>query len=675
MCGIAGSFGQALRPLGADDDLDGVLAHRGPDGFGRWQDDGVTLLHWRLAVIDLTPAGAQPMPSHDARLVAAYNGEVYNFQELRADIEREWARAPSATSATSATRHAWRGRSDTEVIVEGLALWGSEFLSRLNGMFALAVYDREARVLHLARDRAGVKPLYVWHQGERVLFASEAKFFFRVEGFAPGVDASGLTAFMTYGQCHDARHILPNVRQLEPGEVLSFERDEAGALAVTRARLAPRPSARPVSRRDADAAATLRALLARVVGRQLVADVPVGVLLSGGVDSSILTLLAGRHLGSERTQAFTLGYPGMGPDYDEIASARRVARHLGVQHHVYEASPSDLVEEVERLVWHYDEPFADVAALNVFLLCRMIRSRVTVALAGEGADELFGGYRRYHLEKTLRALGPLGAGLCAVVRAARLDKVGHVPRRLQMVFRAMARPGAAERYSSFLESETPLAAILKPEWHAAAVVHPEIRNGYPDALRGEPVGSLCVVDQRFWLPATYLEKSDKGAMAHGLEIRVPYLDNDVVAFANSLPDAQRIRGNRRKWLLQKAFSDLLPDEVFRRFKRGFEAPVSRWLRKELREYYVDQVLSPGARVRRYVVMPTLEGCFREHAQGGRDHSVLLWRCLVLEVWLRQLERGFRKPQQTGSERRDPSSGRMRPAAASRVDVSVSSGAP
>jgi asparagine synthase (glutamine-hydrolysing) len=661
MCGIAGSFGQELRPRdGAEDHLTRVLAHRGPDGFGSWRDENVALLHWRLAVIELGPAGTQPMHSHDSRWVVAYNGEVYNFQALRAEIEQQWAREPAPsvppTAAPSlAVPRGWRGHSDTEVIVEGFALWGPELLTRLNGMFALAAYDRVTGRLHLARDRAGVKPLYVWRRGELVLFASEAKFFFFARGFAPGIDARGLSAFMTYGQCHDDSHILADVRQLEPGEVLTFERDgsDARAVGVSSGRLAPRPCSRPVARPDGEAATTLRELLTGVVARQLVADVPVGVLLSGGVDSSILTALAARHLGAARTQAFTLGYPGMGADYDEIANARRVARHLGVEHHVYEASQSDLVDDIEQLVWHYDEPFADDAALNVFLLSRMIRSRVTVALAGEGSDELFGGYRRYHLEKALHALGPLGAGLCAVVRTARLHRIPYAPRRLQVVLRAMSRRGAAERYSSYLEAEVPLAAILRREWRVAAGVHPAIREGYPDDLETEPVAHLCVVDQRFWLPSTYLEKSDKGAMAHGLEIRVPYLDNDVVAFANGLPDAQRIRGRTRKWLLRRAFGDLVPPEVFQRFKRGFAVPVSRWLRQELRGYYVDQVLSPGARVRRYLEMRTVEACFREHEQGVRDHSVLLWRCLVLEIWLRRFEAGFRKPQravQTGAER-------------------------
>jgi asparagine synthase (glutamine-hydrolysing) len=387
--------------------------------------------------------------------------------------------------------------------------------------------------------------------------------------------------------------------------------------------------------------AELRTLLAAVVDRQLVADVPVGVLLSGGVDSSILTALAARRMGPTRTMAFTLGYPGMGADYDEIEHARRVAAHLGVQHHVYEASPDDLVAEIERLVWYYDEPFADAAALNMFLLSRMIRSQVTVALAGEGSDELFGGYRRYHLEQALRALGPAGEALCGAVRAARLDRIGWIPRRLQVVLRALARPGAAARYSSYLESEIPIGAILAPEWHRPVGVHPAIVAGYPEALEGGTVGHLCLVDQQFWLPSTYLEKSDKGGMAHGLEVRVPFLDNEVVEFANALPDRQRIRGRRRKWLLRAAFGDLLPPEVFTRFKRGFGVPVGRWLRRELRTYYEDGVLSPGARVARFLRMPVIEARFREHLRGERDYSGLLWKCLVLEIWLRHLERGFR----------------------------------
>jgi asparagine synthase (glutamine-hydrolysing) len=636
MCGIAGAFGweEAARAAALDGDRRMVLSHRGPDSFGSWGENGISLLHWRLAIIDLSPAGNQPMLSADGRLVLCYNGEVYNFQQLRAEIEQRW----------NGMRR-WRGRSDTEVIVEGFALWGPDFLSRLNGMFALAVYDREVRKLYLARDRAGIKPLYLWQGNGVVLFASEAKLFFRMPPFAPGIDVNGVAAFFTYGHCYGESHVLEGVRQLEPGEVLTFHqsRPTSPSLVAVSSRSRPQAQWRPVSRDDSSAAAELRRVLSAAVARQLVADVPVGVLLSGGVDSSILTALTARLLGPEKTMAFTLGYPGMGPDYDEIDHARRVAKHLGVQHHVYEASESDLIQELERLVWHYDEPFADAAALNVFLLSRMIRSRATVALAGEGSDELFGGYRRYQFEKAIRALGPLGRNLCGLARAARLTGVGWMPRRVQVVLRAMARRGAAARYSSYLESEIPIETILKPEWQGRAGVAASILDGYPDELGEGTVSRLCLVDQQFWLPGTYLEKSDKGGMAHSLEVRVPYLDDEVLDFANTLPDHQRIRGRSRKWLLKKAFEDLVPAGVFHRFKRGFGVPVSRWLRNELREYYVDQVLSPTACVNRYLQMPRLEVFFREHLRGAHDYSGLLWKCLVLEIWLRHFERGFQRP--------------------------------
>jgi asparagine synthase (glutamine-hydrolysing) len=353
--------------------------------------------------------------------------------------------------------------------------------------------------------------------------------------------------------------------------------------------------------------------------------------------------------------AFTLGYPGMGPDYDEIDHARRVAKHLGVQHYVYEASQSDLIEELEQLVWHYDEPFADAAALNVFLLSRMIRSRVTVALAGEGSDELFGGYRRYEFEKVIRGLGAFGRGLCGAVRATRVNRIGWIPRRLQVVLRAMGRKNAAARYSSYLESEIRIETVLKPEWQRRIGVDARIQDGYPDELDGGTVSHLCVIDQQFWLPGTYLEKSDKGGMAHSLEIRVPFLDNEVIDFANSLLDEQRIRGGSRKWLLKKAFAGMIPAEVFQRFKRGFGVPVSRWLRNELREYYLDHVLSPQARVARYLQMPNVEACFRDHLRGAHDYSGLLWKCLVLEIWLRHFERGFQRPN-TCRSRVDDSAG-------------------
>jgi asparagine synthase (glutamine-hydrolysing) len=647
MCGIAGTFGaSAMRSTDPETGAASILAHRGPDSFGRWEDEGISLLHWRLAVIDLSPAGHQPMLSGDGRLVLCFNGEIYNFEDLRADIERERERRarPERGEPREGVqgKGRWRGHSDTEVLLEGFALWGPEFLGRLNGMFAIAVFDRETGTLMLARDRAGIKPLYVWNRNGTLLFASEAKFFFRVQSFVPGIDPNGLAAFFTYGHCHDEHHVLEGVRQLEPGEVLvCTRRGPADPSPVVRStRLCPRPCWSPVRRTDAEAAAALRKLLTDVVARQLVADVPVGVLLSGGVDSSILTALAARELGPDRTMAFTLAYRGMGEDYDELDAARRVAQHLGVRHHVYEASQDDLIDVIERLVWHYDEPFADAAALNVFVLSRMIRSKVTVALAGEGSDELFGGYRRYQVEKMIRGLGAWGRGLSWIVAAAHLDHAGRLPRRVQTLLRVLAKPDAASRYSSYLQGEMPIETLLKPEWRRRIGIHSAIRNGYRDA-GGGTVGQLCLVDQQFWLPSTYLEKSDKASMAHGLELRVPFLDNEVIAFANTLPDQHRIRGRRRKWLLWRAFRDVLPAEVFDRFKRGFGVPVGRWLRNELREYYVERVLSSSAHLQRYVDRRVVETCFRDHLRGVHDYSGVLWECLVLEIWLGHFERGFR----------------------------------
>jgi len=648
MCGIAGSLNlpSQFPTEGPGAAFREVMAHRGPDDFGFWQGDGVALLHWRLSVIDLSPAGHQPMVSLDGRFVICYNGEVYNYQQLRRDVEDAWnARASGQGNSSDRGTAPWRGRSDTEVILEGFALWGIELLRRLNGIFAIAIYDRQLRRLYLARDRAGVKPLYFYERADAILFASEAKYFFLDSSFAPAVDREGLGAFFTYGTCYGAHHVLAGVRQVDPGEVLICQATPAspGASSVTaRERLCPPPAWSPVRRSDADATRQLRQLLTEVVARQLVADVPVGVLLSGGVDSSILTALTAQLMGPSQTEAFTLGYAGMGSDYDEIEHARRVARHLGVRHHVYEAAQDDLVQVLEQLVWHYDEPFADAAALNMYVLSRFIRSRVTVALAGEGSDELFGGYRRYHMEKVIRSFGPLVGAFSALVRATHAHKLPGVPRRLQVALRAIARPGAPSRYSSYLESEIPITALLRPEWQVPVAVNSAIRDGYPDRIEGGTVGHLCAVDQAFWLPSTYLEKSDKGGMAHSLEVRVPFLDNALVAFANTLSDDQRIRGLRRKWLLREAFGGMLPSEVFTRFKRGFGVPVSRWFRRELRTYYGDQVLAPDARIHRYVQTSVLEDAFREHVRGSRDYSGLLWKSLVFEIWLRHLERGFKR---------------------------------
>lgn len=646
MCGVAGIV--QLKPGNVADPMDParvrpILAHRGPDDFGAWREDGAELFHWRLSILDLSSAGHQPMISRDGRFVICYNGEVYNSGELRRESDAAWNRTAHDASSTDvrvAGGGRWRGHSDTEVVLEGFARCGSSILDRLNGMFALAVYDRQDRTMWLARDRMGIKPLYIWENGELLLFASEPKFFFVHPSFSGAVNSDGLAAFFTYGHSTGRWRMLQGVRQLEPGETLRVKCGEP----PRSDRFCVRPAWRAREWTDEKAVREVRAILERVVQRQLVSDVPVGVLLSGGVDSSILTLLTARILGPSSTQTFTLVYPEFGEDFNELEEARAMARHLGVQHHVVEASTTDAIEGIEKMVWQYDEPFADAAAVNVLLLSRLIRNHVTVALAGEGSDELFGGYRRYQVEQWFRRFAVPAALLSAAFRWANLQRVPYLPRRLQIVLRSMSQRSAGARYSAYFESGVNLLELIRPEWRSTIDLRETLELLYPDTLGCPPIAALCLADQQWWLPDTYLEKSDKGSMAQSLELRVPFLDNEVVEFANSLPDRLRVRGRSGKWLLKEAFRNQVPPGVFGRFKRGFAVPLSQWFRGELADYFEGRVLSASSRSALYLDVATLNRLHAEHRRGECDHANVLWQALIFEIWLGHLHRCFTAPE-------------------------------
>lgn len=569
------------------------------------------------------------MVSRNGRFVIVYNGEAYNLDRLRIEVE------------AAHPHHAlpWRGHSDTEVLLEGFAAFGSRFLTRVDGMFALAVYDARDRTLVLTRDRAGIKPLYVWQGEGLLLFASEAKLFFQHPAFRAAVDPDGLAAFFTYGHSTGACRMLKGLRQLEPGELLCL-RD---GVAEAPDRICPRPVWRHREWTDAEAIREIQTVLPRVVERQLVADVPVGVLLSGGVDSSILTALSARSLGPSRTPAFTLVYPEFGKDFNELEAARAVARHLGVQHHVLEARASDLIGSMESLVWHYDEPFADAAALNVMALSRLVREHVTVALAGEGSDELFGGYRRYRMERGFWRFPAVTRQMGRLSRMLGLHRARRIPRRLQILLRVLSHPTPADRYSAYFESGANPTDLILPPWRSARDSRATLRALFDENLASSPVAAMCLADQRFWLPDTYLEKSDKGSMAHSLELRVPFLDNEVIELANSLPDRMRVRRNVGKWLLRQAFRDLVPPGTFERFKRGFSVPLESWFRGELGRYFADRVLRPSARCAEYLDLKVLDRLHSEHAQGAFDRSNVLWQALLFEVWLETVAEGFRGP--------------------------------
>ncbi len=627
MCGIAGILDArtpgGLEPLART--MADRLAHRGPDGSGAWADEaaGVALGHRRLAIIDLSENGNQPMVSSCGRMVLCYNGEVYNAPELRAELE--------------ARGRSFRGHSDTEVIVEGAAEWGLErLLPRLIGMFAFALWDREARRLCLVRDRFGIKPVYWSHAGGRLLFGSELKALLADPDFDRGIDPDAVAAFLRFAYVPAPRSIYRAAQKLAPGHLLEIA---PGAAPEVRAwwRLADvvrEARAQPFAGGEAEAAEALESLLRDAVGRRMVADVPLGAFLSGGVDSSTVTALMQAQ--SDRpVKTFTIGFDA--PGYDEAAHARAVAGHLGTEHHELILTPDEAMAVIPKLPEIYDEPFADASQIPTFLVSRMTRAHVTVALSGDGGDEMFGGYNRYieaagRLRRVLGLPGPLRR-----VMARGLDAVppGLWPRLAPGVPQAGEK--AQKLAGALAAGEAGYYRHVVSTWQAPEEVVPGAAEDRCEAweeaaeLLPDPVERMQYLDALTYMADDILTKVDRASMAVSLEARVPLMDHRVAAFAWSLPLVMKVRDGQGKRILRRVLYGHGHERLIERPKQGFAVPIGEWLRGPLKAWAGD-LLSADALARRGLVRPlAATALWAEHQSGRRDHTARLWTLLALQA--------------------------------------------
>jgi asparagine synthase (glutamine-hydrolysing) len=620
VCGIAGRLnfrtGAPVDP-GILRRMSDLLAHRGPDGEGIWQDGAIGLAHRRLAIVDLSDAARQPMTAEDPRVRVVCNGEIYDFRELRAELE--------------ARGHRFRTRADTEVLLAAYAAYGTECLSRLRGMFAFALWDGGRRRLLLARDRVGKKPLYYRLDGDGIAFASEPKAFLAEPDFEARPDAAALYDYLTYHYVPTPGSAFAGVHRVPPGHCLVVEDGVVRLERYWRLRYQPK---RP--RSEDDAAVELLDRLRGAVRRRLVADVPVGAFLSGGIDSSsIVALMAEASPAPVRT--FSIGFEER--QYDELPYARLVARRYGTDHHECVVRPAAL-EILPRLVWHYNEPYADSSAIPTFYLAELTRSHVTVALNGDGGDESLGGYRRYvasRLAERYPALTrPLGRPLAALL--ARVPAGGRGLSEARRFADALGEP-LARRYARLVTHlRPPLKEALTTEDFRRAAGDRDSLELLVAAFAGQagadPVDAMLAVDVETYLPDDLLVKVDIATMAHGLEGRSPFLDHDVMEFCASLPPELKIRRGQTKYLLRRATRDLLPGAVIDRPKQGFGVPIDRWLRGELREMVHDVLLDRRALGRGYFREPVVRRLLDEHGRGTRDWHSELWSLLVLELWHR-----------------------------------------
>jgi asparagine synthase (glutamine-hydrolysing) len=644
MCGIAGFIdgrlvGQAaelsLRAFAMGD----AIANRGPDASGIWHDEavGIALSHRRLSIVDLTNAGAQPMISADGRWVICYNGEIYNSDDMRRD--------PSLGPVV------WRGHSDTETIVESVARRGVEAtLDDINGMYALVLWDRRDRVLHLVRDRLGIKPLFVARHGAQCYFASELKSLHASRAVALEIDPASVASFVRFGYVPAPHAIYRGVEKVMPGEHLMVSPD--GKTVRRRywsaADTAARGLASPLDVSDAEAVGQLSSLLGDAVSRQMLADVPLGAFLSGGIDSSAIAgLMVAAGSGPVRT--FSIGFPDLG--FDESKHAAAVARHLGTEHTELVVNASDALAVVPQIAQMYDEPFADSSQIPTYLVSKLTRRHVTVALSGDGGDELFGGYNRYRMAEGMwQGLGWVPAAarrtashLMNAVPMAWVDGLaslaprGLLPSQPADKLRKFANVIALDAEGVYRrlvsQCEDPRALAPQTPEHAMLPWSTGAIGAMPTFL-----DRMQLLDTMNYLPDDILQKVDRASMAVALEARPPLLDHRVVEFAWRLPRRFKIRDGETKWLLRRVTEQMVPKQLLARPKMGFGIPLADWLRGPLRDWAEDMLdatrLGGG-----FIDVAAARNLWTEHLSGRRNWAYALWTILMFEAWRRRWANG------------------------------------
>ena len=625
MCGIAGEIGVGFDDASTVSVQLAMLRHRGPDAEGAFETANGWVGQTRLAIIDLE-RGDPPIANEDGTIGVALNGEIYNYRELRAGLIREG--------------HRFSSDGDTEVLAHlAEALEPVALASRVEGMFAFAIWDQRRRRLLLGRDRFGKKPLYYWHDGDQLVFASEIKSVLANPRVPRQLRPDAIPAFLTFGYVPTPDTFYEGIRSVPPGHVLVAEHGREPRLERY---WEPRyPSANGVAQIEGQldaSAAEVRQKLRQAVERRLISDVPLGAFLSGGIDSSSVVALMSQATGGRPVKTFTIGFDDF-EGYDERPYARAVAERYKTEHTEFVVKPN-AIELIERLVWHYDEPFGDPSALPTFLLSELTGEHVKVALCGDGGDELFAGYERFAAALAIAHYQHLPARVRAGIR-----------RSAEILPRAMWRGTLSKLRRLLVRSDlSPPMALLA--W--VAYVPIELRTalldgadvGTADGVNGygsiwsrsagaHSLDRILDLNIRTYLLDDLLPKVDRMSMAHGLEVRSPFLDCELAEFAFRLAPSARARGLSLKRVLRSAMAELLPPEILQRPKRGFGVPLDRWFREDLASYVRHMLCSDGSRVREYLVGPVIDEIVNEHQAGVDNHGDPIWSLLTLEIFLRR----------------------------------------
>ena len=640
MCGIAGgvwsaqSSGLSIQQLRTMTD---AIAHRGPDDEGLWVSpanqqsnhlvesswsDGVALGFRRLSIIDLD-TGRQPMSNEDASVQLVFNGEIYNYRELRHRLE--------------GAGHRFGSQSDTETIVHLYEDLGTDCFKHFNGMFAIALWDSKENRLVLARDRLGKKPLFYWHSGDRLFFASELKALRTLPGFPTQIDPSAIDSYLTYQYIPHPMTIYTGVNKLPPGHFLVFEN---GRIEIQRYWDIDWSYQANISLDQAKS--ELRTRLTAAVERRLRSDVPLGAFLSGGIDSSLVCAIAQKLL-STPLRTFAIGFSEA--DFDETQYAASVAKHLGTKHERFEVQP-DAVGILDALVDHYDEPFSDSSAVPTWYLCELTRRSVTVALSGDGGDELFGGYERYRalqLSEQLQRWLPVGWLSSSRWIKALPDSNARrsVLRRIRRFCEALGQ-SSPRRYINWIQIFGEQARInLYQDAFIEALPNRDPFSFLDQAwtkanpAQRDPMSCAMAADLQTYIPCDLMTKVDMASMRHSLEARQPFLDYTLVEWAMSLPLGLKMHRGKGKWLLRETFKNELPAEIWTRPKMGFGIPIAKWFRTSLKDLTIDALLASDAKCHQFFRPEAIRTLVDEHMQGRANQGYRLWNLLVLELWLRR----------------------------------------